>query len=60
MIEIVIGLLMIALGLWGVFDEYYYVSDFVKGGVPLFFMMIGLLAAMAGIVPIKKEEENDG
>ncbi len=60
MLEIVIGLLMLALGFWGVFDEYYYVSDVVKGGVPLFFMMIGLLATMAGIVPIKKEEENDG
>ncbi|MEE8383233.1 MAG: hypothetical protein V3V90_08860 [Thermodesulfobacteriota bacterium] len=60
MLEIVIGLLMISLGFWGVFDEYYYVADFVKGGVPLFMMMIGLLAAMAGIVPIKKEEENDG
>lgn len=59
MLEIVIGLLMIALGLWGIFDEYYYVADFVKGGIPLFLMLSGLFAALAGIVPIKREEEKD-
>ena len=59
MTEIVLGLLLIALGLWGIFDEYYYVSDFVKGGFPLLFMVSGLLVTLAGIVPIKKEEKKD-
>lgn len=51
MTSIVLGLLFIALGLWGAYDMYYYVADVVKGGGPLVLMAVGLLAALAGCVP---------
>ena len=52
MISIVLGLFFIALGIWGVFDEYYYVADFLKGGIPVVLMLCGLIAVLAGYMPI--------
>jgi len=46
-----------ALGVWGLYDEYYYVVDFLKGSLPLVLMGGGLLATLAGCVPQKQEEE---
>jgi hypothetical protein len=61
MSHIIFGLFFLALGIWGVFDEYYYVADFFKGGVPLFLIFVGLLATLAGFIPLKRnEEELDG
>ena len=47
---------MIALGVWGLFEEYYFVVDFLKGFGPIFLIAGGLLAALAGCVPPKSEE----
>jgi len=60
MVHIIIGLFAIALGIWGLFDEYYYVADFVKGSIPIVFMLLGLIAALAGIIPPREMEETDG
>ncbi|VEN74096.1 Magnetosome protein MamI [Candidatus Desulfarcum epimagneticum] len=59
MISIVSGLFFIALGIWGIFDEYYYVADFLRGFGPVALMLCGLVAALAGFMPIKPEEETD-
>jgi hypothetical protein len=59
MVEISLGLLLIALGIWGLFDEFYYVVDFLKGGIPLILMIVGLLSTLAGIIPPLKEIEKD-
>ena len=60
MLHIILGLFFIALGIWGLFDEYYYVADFFKGGLPIVFMLSGLVATLAGFVPPGKKEESDG
>ena len=57
MVHIIIGLFIMALGVWGLYDEYYYVVDFLKGSLPLVLMGGGLLATLAGCVPQKQEEE---
>ncbi|MBF0475297.1 MAG: hypothetical protein HQK58_05145 [Deltaproteobacteria bacterium] len=56
MLHIILGLFFIALGIWGLFDEYYYVLDFIKGGLPILLMLLGLLATVAGFVPPRKKE----
>ena len=38
-------------------DEFYYVADFVKGGLPLGLMVVGLVATLAGFVPPRRKEE---
>ena len=60
MVNIILGLFFIALGIWGLFDEYYYVADFIKGGVPLLLMLCGLVATLAGFIPPTEKEEADG
>ena len=48
MLHIIIGLFFIALGVWGIFDEWYYVLDCLKGGGSLLLLVGGLLAIIAG------------
>jgi len=61
MLHIIIGLLFVALGIWSIFDEYYYVSDVIKGVSPLFLIVSGLIATLAGFIPpeISKEMADD-
>ncbi len=47
--QIIIGLFFIALGMWGVFDEWLYVVDFLKGGGSVFLILAGILAVFAGV-----------
>ena len=60
MVHIFVGLFFIALGVWGLFDEYYYVVDFAKGGIPVFLIFVGLVATLAGFIPPRREEHSDG
>ncbi len=60
MLHIILGLFFIALGIWGFFDQYYYVADVVKGGLPILLMLSGLVATLAGLLPPTKKEESDG
>lgn len=57
MIHIVLGLFFIALGIWGLYDEYYYVADIFKGGLPVFLVLSGLIAIVAGYAPPREKEE---
>jgi cytochrome c biogenesis protein ResB len=47
--HIVVGLFLIALGLWGVFDEWYYVINFVKAGASVLLCITGGLAMLAAM-----------
>ena len=58
MLHIILGLFFIALGIWGLFDEYYYVADVVKGGLPVIMILGGLVATLAGFVPPKEREDS--
>jgi len=46
--HIILGLFLVALGIWGIFDEWYYVLDCLKGGGSLLLLLVGLLAMIAG------------
>jgi hypothetical protein len=48
MMHIILGLFFVALGIWGIFDEWYYVLDCLKGGGALLLLLGGLLAILAG------------
>ncbi|HEY3359026.1 MAG TPA: hypothetical protein VGQ83_37595 [Polyangia bacterium] len=48
MMHIILGLFFVALGIWGIFDEWYYVLDCLKGGGSLVLAVGGLLAIVAG------------
>jgi hypothetical protein len=58
MLHIITGLFLIALGILGIYDEFYYVADFVKGGLPHLMILFGLVATLAGFIPPKEKEES--
>ncbi len=47
--HVIVGLFFIALGIWGVFDEWYYVVNCVKGGASVFLVLAGALALLTGL-----------
>ncbi len=47
--HIVFGLLMLCLAIYGFYDEYYAVLDFVKGATPLAMVGIGAIAVVSGV-----------
>lgn len=50
MIHIIFGLFFISLGIWGIFDEWYYVVDFIKGFSAVVLLIGGLLAILFGVL----------
>jgi len=53
--HVILGLFFVALGIWGIFDEWYYVLDCLKGGGSLLFLLGGLLAMIAGCFGGRRE-----
>ena len=47
--HIVFGLLMLCLAIYGFYDEYYAVIDFVKGALPLGMVGAGSVAVLSGV-----------
>ncbi len=44
MMRVILGLFLIAMGIWGLFDEWYYVLDFLNGFLPIVMTLIGVLS----------------
>ncbi|MBF0103026.1 MAG: hypothetical protein HQK77_19180 [Desulfobacterales bacterium] len=49
----VAGGVLLALGIYGLYDEYYAVVDFIYGFLPLFLVFIGLIGVTHGIKQLK-------
>jgi hypothetical protein len=47
--HIVVGLALLALAIYGFYDEYYAVLDFVKGALPLALVGGGSVAVASGV-----------
>ncbi|MBF0106078.1 MAG: hypothetical protein HQM16_12215 [Deltaproteobacteria bacterium] len=59
MTHIILGLFLIALGIWGLFDEWHYVMDISKGLLPLIMTAMGVLSLalfFVGPQNLKKEK----
>ncbi len=49
MLSIVFGLIAICLGLWGIANYWWYVVDVLVAVLPIFLVLGGFIALMAGI-----------
>ncbi len=47
--HVVVGLLLLGVGVYGFFDEYYATLDFFKGVVPPLLLIIGMVQVVAGV-----------
>ena len=47
--HVVLGVVLLGLGIFGFFDEYYAVLDFLKGSVPLLLLLAGMVSVVAGV-----------
>lgn len=47
--NMIIGLLSVSLGLWGISVWWYSVEEFLRGGLPLLLVLFGVVALMAGV-----------
>lgn len=56
--SIIIGLLALSLGLWGLSVWWYSVVELLRGLVPLILVLTGMLALMAGVTRIRTEKHD--
>ena len=47
--HVAFGLVLLGLGIYGFFDEYYAVLDFFKGSMPLLLLLVGMVAVVSGV-----------
>ena len=47
--HVVFGAVLLGVGIYGFFDEYYAVLDFFKGSVPLVLLLVGMVQVVAGV-----------
>jgi len=59
MLHIVIGIIAIAIGVWGVMANWYMFKDMIAGILPFVIICFGLVALLAGIRSIKAKWSNE-
>ena len=57
MTSIIVGLISLALGIWGLSVWWWSVAEFLRGGLPAAMILFGIIAFGAGIT--KKQSKDD-
>jgi len=57
MLNIIIGIMVILLGLWGITRNWYMFIDMLAAIVPLTLIGFGIVALLAGIRSLNKQAE---
>jgi len=53
MVSVIVGLLGLALGLWGLTAWWWSVTEFLRGAMPIVFIIFGLVALAAGVKTVR-------
>ena len=53
MLHVIIGLVAIVIGVWGISSNWYMFRDFLLALVPFIVMCVGVVALLAGIRSLK-------
>lgn len=48
-LHLIAGVVLLVLGLYGAYDEFFNVIDFIKGASPVIFIICGIVALAAGL-----------
>jgi hypothetical protein len=53
MLHIIVGIIAIVIGLWGIMGNWYMFKDILVTVVPLLVLLFGMVAILAGIRSMK-------
>ncbi|MBF0205488.1 MAG: hypothetical protein HQK53_01230 [Oligoflexia bacterium] len=59
MIQVILGLFLLAFGLWSLFDSWNYVADFFKGFLPLAMILIGIVSIGISVFITEKFQQKE-
>ncbi len=54
--HVVIGLVLLGVGIYGFFDEYYATLDLIKGSVPIALLFVGSLSVVSGVKMLGEQQ----
>jgi hypothetical protein len=54
MVSVIVGLLGLALGLWGLTAWWWSVTEFLRGAMPIVFIIFGLVALASGVQTVRQ------
>jgi len=55
MLHVIIGIIAVVIGLWGIMGNWYMFKDVVIAVVPLLVLCFGIVAILAGIRGMKSK-----
>ena len=53
MLHVIVGIIAIVIGLWGIMGNWYMFKDILVSIVPLVVLLFGIVAILAGIRKMK-------
>ncbi len=59
MSTVIIGLLAIAFGLWGLTVWWWSVVEVLRGVIPIVLLLVGMVALAAGVTQVRQEDVKD-
>ena len=54
MLSVIVGLLALALGLWGLTAWWWSVTEFLRGSMPIVLVVFGLVALASGVQTVRQ------
>jgi hypothetical protein len=51
--HVISGLVLLGLGIYGFYDEYFATLDFFKGALPPALLLVGMVSVVAGVKQLK-------
>ena len=48
-----VGLVLLGIGIYGFYDEYYATLDFFKGAIPPILLIVGMISVASGVRQLK-------
>ena len=56
---VIIALLAIAFGLWGLTVWWWSVVEVLRGVIPIVLLLVGMVALAAGVTQVRQEDVKD-
>jgi len=55
--KVIVGLLAISFGLWGMTVWWWSVTEFLRGAVPIVLVLLGVISLAAGVSRVRDDNQ---